>query len=44
MKSKSEMVNLANAPSKVMEKELGIKIRNGQARKAIKETLNWVLQ
>lgn len=45
MKKKSEIKNLLlNANAKIFEKELKIKIRNGQAIQGIKATLDWVLK
>jgi hypothetical protein len=44
MRSKDEIKKLLNSSGKILEKELGITIRNGQGLTAIKTTLKWVLQ
>lgn len=43
MKSQKQILNLLAGNMKVFEKELDIKIRNGQTSQAIKKTLIWVL-
>jgi hypothetical protein len=43
MITKEEIENMLNASYKTLEKNIGIKIRNGQAAEGIKKTLQWVL-
>lgn len=43
MKKQKEIQELINSKTKIKEKQLDIKIRNGQALEAIKKTLLWVL-
>lgn len=44
MRTQDECLDLLASTTKEMEKELGIKIRNGQASVAVKKTLAWVLK
>ena len=44
MKTTQQMKCLLKSTTKELEKELGIQIRNGQARQAIRATLHWVQQ
>lgn len=43
MKRKAEMKALMTAKYKEVEKELGIKIRNGQAMEGVRAALRWVI-
>jgi len=42
LKSKEEIIALLDSPYKVIERELNIKIRNGQTKEGIKKALLWV--
>jgi len=42
MKTEREIHALVKAPYKRVERELGIKIRNGQAMEGIRKALAWV--
>ncbi len=44
MKTQEQVVDLFAADRKTIEKELGVKFRNGQASTAVKKTLAWVLK
>ncbi len=44
MKTKRQIENILNSSYKNLEKELDIKIRNGQTVEGIRKSLNWVLQ
>jgi len=42
MKAPAEIERIMTAPMKEVEKELGIKIRNGQAMQGVRKALSWV--
>lgn len=42
MKTIDEIKNLCKQPYKTVEKELNIKIRNGQSIEGVRKTLSWV--
>ena len=44
MKTITEIEELMASPYKVIEKSLGIKIRNGQAIEGIRSALSWVVK
>lgn len=44
MRDEKEIKKLLNSGRKVLEKELGVAIRNGQGYTAIKTTLKWILE
>lgn len=44
MKSKKEIAALLSMTTKQKEKELGIKIRNGQCTMGIKAACKWIIQ
>ncbi len=44
MKHIDEIQRMINAPRKVMEKSIGIKIRNGQGKEGVIKALKWVLE
>jgi hypothetical protein len=44
MKTKEEIKELMTSSLKIIEKNIDIKIRNGQAAEGVRKALNWVLQ
>jgi len=44
MQKEEDIKKLLNSPYKVLEKTLGIKIRNGQTAEGIRKALKWVLK